>query len=257
MMNIQTLCTYLIWFMVYSFFGWIYESLLRSYTHKRWYNSGFLNGPYIPIYGCGAVMDIFFLSDLKEPFLIFLYAAIINCILEYITSYVMELLFHARWWDYSKKPLNLNGRIYYGGFLAFGIMAMAVVLYVHPFLKAHTTDLMDPASLYVCASLVVIMIFTDTYITVTNMKDLEEKLTQLTIALEEARVKLESDLETKLEELPEFQKIRELRQRFNFQEKRLLDAFPDLKFKEIRYTAKEIRDMIRQENKKLFAIRKP
>ena len=76
----------LIWFMVYSFMGWIYESTLRSITHKRLYNSGFLNGPYIPIYGCGALLDVHLLNGLKDPLIIFLLAGVINCVLEYFTN---------------------------------------------------------------------------------------------------------------------------------------------------------------------------
>ncbi len=240
--------SYVIWFMIYSFIGWIYESGLRSITHRRWYNSGFLNGPYIPIYGAGAVLDIFFLSSLNDPFLIFLLAAIINCILEYMTGWIMELLFHARWWDYSKKPLNINGRVYIGGFIAFGLFALIVVLYFHPWLKAHTTDTMDIYALTIWAAFIILLIATDTVITVLAMKDFEEKVEALASALEEAR----QHIDDKIDSLPDPDRVRNILSRFNFAQRRLLNAFPHLKFDDAHYTAEEITAMIKENTRKLF-----
>ena len=220
----------LIWFMVYSFMGWIYESTLRSITHKRLYNSGFLNGPYIPIYGCGALLDVHLLNGLKDPLTIFLLAGVINCVLEYFTSWAMEKLFHARWWDYSNKPLNLHGRIYYLGFLAFGAFATLVVLYFHPWLVVHTTDRMSYN------------------ITVSNMEDFKEKYTALVVSLGEAK----SELTMKMEDLPYADRIAKLRESFNFQERRLLDAFPHLRFENARYTAQQIKAMVIEHTKQLF-----
>ena len=238
----------LIWFMVYSFMGWIYESTLRSITHKRLYNSGFLNGPYIPIYGCGALLDVHLLNGLKDPLIIFLLAGVINCVLEYFTSWAMEKLFHARWWDYSNKPLNLNGRIYYLGFLAFGTFATLVVLYFHPWLVIHTTDRMSYNLINGLAVLIIVIIVTDTYITVSNMEDFEEKYTALVASLGEAK----SELVMKMEDLPYADRIAKLRESFNFQERRLLDAFPHLRFENARYTAQQIKAMVIEHTKRLF-----
>ncbi len=238
----------LIWFMVYSFMGWIYESTLRSITHKRLYNSGFLNGPYIPIYGCGALLDVHLLNGLKDPLTIFLLAGVINCVLEYFTSWAMEKLFHARWWAYSNKPLNLNGRIYYLGFLAFGTFATLVVLYFHPWLVIHTTDRMSYNLINGLAVLIVVIIVTDTYITVSNMEDFKEKYAALVASLGEAK----SELAMKMEDLPYADRIAKLRESFNFQERRLLDAFPHLRFENARYTAQQIKAMIIEHTKQLF-----
>ena len=242
------LCKNLIWFMIYSFIGWVYESLLRSFTHKRWYNSGFLNGPYIPIYGCGAILDLFFLGSYTDPLQIFLLAGSINCILEYATSYIMEKLFHARWWDYSDKPFNLNGRIYLLGFVAFGAFATLVILYFHPWLEAHTTARMTVRTLYSLSSLIVAVIFTDTVITVSGMRDFRKKYSAFVSALEEEKIQLKE----KVTNLPYSDQIHRLRESFNFQERRLLDAFPNLKFEDARYTALEIKNMVIEHSRKLF-----
>ena len=88
-----------LWFLLYAFIGWVYESVLVSVSERRWVNRGFLNGPLCPIYGCGAVLAIVLLHDFTNPIEIFLISSFGASILEYITSWGMEKLFHARWWD--------------------------------------------------------------------------------------------------------------------------------------------------------------
>lgn len=87
-----------LWFLLYAFIGWVYESVLVSVSERRWVNRGFLNGPLCPIYGCGAVLAIVLLHDFTNPIEIFLISSFGASILEYITSWGMEKLFHARWW---------------------------------------------------------------------------------------------------------------------------------------------------------------
>ncbi len=239
---------YIIWFMIYSFFGWIWESGLRSITHKRWYNSGFLNGPYIPVYGFGAILDIYLLSGLNDPLLIFFLGAVIDCALEYLKSCLMEVLFHARWWDYSEKPLNLNGRVYFGGFVVFGLFSALIVLYLHPLLKAYTTDLMNSVQLRSLSAMAILIITLDTAITVSSMRDFEEKVEQFALALGEAR----DTLKEKLPDLPYSNQVHRLREHFNFQQRRLLDAFPDLRFRNVKYTSTEIKAMVIVHTRELF-----
>ena len=108
---LKTVETYFLWLMIYSIIGWIYESTLCSITNKKLINRGFLNGPYCPIYGSGAILVILILGRIKNPVLLFFLGALVTCSLEYLTSYVMEKLFHARWWDYSQRKFNINGRV--------------------------------------------------------------------------------------------------------------------------------------------------
>lgn len=92
---LKTVETYFLWLMIYSIIGWIYESTLCSITNKKLINRGFLNGPYCPIYGSGAILVILILGRIKNPVLLFFLGALVTCSLEYLTSYVMEKLFHA------------------------------------------------------------------------------------------------------------------------------------------------------------------
>ncbi|MGL5174453.1 MAG: putative ABC transporter permease, partial [Olsenella sp.] len=101
-------------FMMYSFAGWCCESTACSYRQRKFVNRGFLNGPYLPIYGSGSLAAIVLLKDVQNPVLLFLLGGLLTCTIEYLTSYVMERIYHARWWDYSKRPLNLHGRVWIG-----------------------------------------------------------------------------------------------------------------------------------------------
>ena len=101
-----------LWFMAYSFIGWAYESILCSIVGKRLVNRGFLNGPVCPIYGTGAVAVVWALGSFRDQVaVLFLLSAFLTTTLEYLTSWVMEKLFHARWWDYSGRLLNIHGRV--------------------------------------------------------------------------------------------------------------------------------------------------
>ena len=106
MPNIEYL---LLWFLLYSCVGWVYESVLVSVLERRWVNRGFLNGPICPIYGAGAVLGILLLSGLRDhPVIIFLISALGASVLEFVTSWAMEKIFHARWWDYSDYRFNIQ-----------------------------------------------------------------------------------------------------------------------------------------------------
>lgn len=107
---------------------------LKSIEAKKFINRGFLIGPYCPIYGYGALAIIILLQKyLPHPVGLFCMAMIICTILEYITSYLMEKLFNARWWDYSSKKFNINGRVCLDTMIPFGILGTLIMYFVNPF----------------------------------------------------------------------------------------------------------------------------
>jgi len=133
-MDIYKFFEYFIAFILYSFIGWCAEVVLGFIVHKRFINRGFLLGPYCPIYGCGMMLIVVLLKDyLDEPLVLFILSMVICLVLEYITSYLMELIFKARWWDYSDKKFNINGRVCLEYALLFGIGGSIVMYIVHPF----------------------------------------------------------------------------------------------------------------------------
>lgn len=134
-MHITTL---FIWFILYSMIGWIYETLYCSIKSLKWDNRGMLIGPYCPIYGVGAVLDVLLCSSLPNASVVFLCCMLGSSILEYTTSYATERLFHAVWWDYSSLPLNLHGRICMGCALGFGVAGLVVLYGIHPYMALLT-----------------------------------------------------------------------------------------------------------------------
>jgi cardiolipin synthase len=117
-------------FIVYSIIGWVYESCLVSVQKKTLINRGFLNGPIIPIYGCGALFIYLILWEYRSNLLlVFVGGVFIATTLEYVTSLLMEMIFHTRWWDYSKFRFNLKGRVCLYISLFWGVLAI-LVLYV-------------------------------------------------------------------------------------------------------------------------------
>ena len=103
---------YFLLFIIYSFLGWLIEIIVCSISEKHFTPRGFLIGPYCPIYGFASIIMITLLNKyFNDPLIVFILSAIIASVLEYFTSYIMEKIFNARWWDYSDRKLNINGRI--------------------------------------------------------------------------------------------------------------------------------------------------
>lgn len=120
-------------FFLYSLIGWFYESTVCSLLkERRLINRGFLAGPYCPVYGCGALLCYLLLGSIENPFVLFLSAAVLCSVLEYVTGYGMEKLFQAKWWDYSHLPLNLHGRICLYGAILFGMSNVLICRYIQP-----------------------------------------------------------------------------------------------------------------------------
>jgi Phosphatidylserine/phosphatidylglycerophosphate/cardiolipin synthases and related enzymes len=120
-------------FILYGVFGWVYESCLVSFKKKTFINRGFLNGPIIPIYGSGALVVFLAFWNVRNDIVLTLIGGIILAtLLEYLTSAVMELVFHTRWWDYSNYPLNLQGRICLPVSLFWGILTLLMLHLFQP-----------------------------------------------------------------------------------------------------------------------------
>lgn len=129
------ICIYFLLFIIYSCMGWIMEVIGKLIEKHKFINRGFLIGPYCPIYGWGCLTMILLLSKyLDEPIILFFMAILICSVLEYFTSYFMEKLFNARWWDYSKRKFNINGRICLETMIPFGILGCLILYIVNPFI---------------------------------------------------------------------------------------------------------------------------
>lgn len=122
-------------FIMSSFIGYFIEVFWIFLGTKKIVNRGFLCGPVIPIYGIGAVLILFcLLRYYDDPIVVFVFGIIITSALEYFTSFILEKIFHNRWWDYSKEKYNINGRICLKNSFAFGALALVIIYFVAPLL---------------------------------------------------------------------------------------------------------------------------
>lgn len=172
------LAQYVTWFFAYSFAGWVWEVIVSFYQHHRFVNRGFVMGPALPIYGVGALAAVILLSPIDGVGWQLLAGCAFSVVLEYGTSWVMEKLFHARWWDYSDKPLNVNGRIYAPGIALFGVMMLAVVHVAQPAL-ASLTDLAPPDVLELAALVLTAVFAADVASSVLRMQTFAARLEAL------------------------------------------------------------------------------
>lgn len=125
---------YFLLFMTYAILGWMMEVICKLIQYRRFINRGFLIGPYCPIYGYGALLITILLKRYTDdPIVLFVMAIVICGVLEYLTSYFMEKIFKARWWDYSQNKFNINGRVCLETIIPFGILGLLIMYVLNPF----------------------------------------------------------------------------------------------------------------------------
>ena len=195
----KTVETWFLWLMIYSIIGWIYESTICSIGQRKLINRGFLNGPYCPIYGTGAVLVLLVLGRIQNPVLLFFAGAVLTCSLEYLTSWLMEKLFHARWWDYSKRKFNIGGRVCLIGAIVFGAFSVVLILVLHPWVKSLTDRLTDTALTWICAILF-IGIVSDLIVTVKGLLGTHAVFAEYAVLLQQKRRELSEKLRLGAEE---------------------------------------------------------
>lgn len=124
----------LLWFFfLYGFLGWCAEVAFQAIRQGKFVNRGFVNGPICSIYGFGVLSVLLVLEPLKDNLLIlFLGSVVFTSVLEFLTGWVLEKLFHDKWWDYTNRPLNIKGYICLEFSLAWGAACVVVVDLIHP-----------------------------------------------------------------------------------------------------------------------------
>ena len=160
----QLFYEFVIMLFLFSILGWVMEVTLKFIQYHRFINRGFLIGPYCPIYGFGVVGVTILVGGLlgragtyPETFM----AGFVICgFLEYMTSLYMEKMFHARWWDYSNKPMNLHGRIWIGNLILFGLASVIIVKLIDPHYFNFIATI-DPLIISVLAWIIIILMVSD------------------------------------------------------------------------------------------------
>ena len=202
-------------FMIYSFLGWIVDIVGNFLSKKQIVNRGFFIGPYCPIYGFGALFITFFLHliPVQNYLFVFISCILICSFLEYMTSYVLEKLFHARWWDYSDHRFHINGRVSLTTSLGFGTLGLILVYIFNPFFLKIIKNI--PTLIFNIIMIIIFLIFISDVITSYKIisklkKDGYENIRDITEKANE-----------------EVKKVLKNKSIFN---RRLLSAFPHLKF---------------------------
>ncbi len=222
-------------FYIYAFIGWCIEVLLKYRQYGRFINRGFLTGPWLPIYGAGsAIITISvdslsrYQSSIGNTYVI---SFIVCGFIEYMASYIMERRFHARWWDYSQRPMNLQGRIWIGNLILFGIGGVGIIHIVNPVIYM-ILDGLNPFSKEVVA-LVLSLIFISDY----TMSHFVLKLVKIGVESSEAdnTEEIRKDVQLLLSDR-------------NIFYKRFVDAYPDVIYRTER--VKERMDRIKAETEK-------
>ena len=213
---------YILLFFIYAVGGWLIEVVGKLIEKRKFINRGFLIGPYCPIYGTGAILITLLLQKyINDPIALFVMGVIICSILEYLTSYLMEKIFHARWWDYSRYAFNINGRICLNTMIPFGLLGLFVMYISNPFFFSIIEKLSANMLNIVCIILVFIFItdniisfriISNVHITSKNIKDNTEEIT--------------GEI---LEELTE--KVKEILEKKSILHRRLIHAFPEMKMR--------------------------
>lgn len=156
---LYTISFWFLLFLLYSIIGYIAEVVSCSITLKKIVlNRGFLIGPYLPIYGFGCLIMVWLLFRYEDDLLVlFIMSAFFCTVLEYFTSLLMEKLFKLRWWDYSNRKFQINGRVCLDNALLFGLGGVLVVEVLHPFLSGVVYLL--PSSITIWLAIILFFIF--------------------------------------------------------------------------------------------------
>ncbi len=234
-------------FTAYSFLGWLTESLFCSIPTGKFINRGFLNGPFCPVYGLGGILVITILSPFKDNIAVLYFSGvIITSLLEYITGFALEKIFHTKYWDYSNNKYNIQGRVCLENSLLFGVMSVIGILYIHPSLM-RLFNLIPKYVLPFISLAFLIYFIIDTVITVKSIYNFNIKLDEMQIIINELKDKVSyTKLET-IENLQSaisnlinydcktayikslFEKKNKIESEVKLYQKRMINAFPSMK----------------------------
>lgn len=173
---------WMFFFYFYCFFGWCFESAYVSLKKRRFVNRGFMRGPFLPLYGSGAIMMLL----VSRPFydhvlLVFLAGCVGATLLEYVTGVVMESLFKVRYWDYSNKKFNFQGHICLGSTLAWGVLTVFVTRFLHRYVEKFVLGIPETLLTVITVVLTVFIVsdFALSFKTALDIKDLLAKVEKI------------------------------------------------------------------------------
>lgn len=236
-------------FLFYSFAGYIMEVISCSLESKKLVNRGFLLGPICPIYGVGAILIWYLLRHYEnDAVVVFIFGMLLTSLVEYITSYVLEVLFHNKWWDYSHRWDSINGRVCLGNSIMFGIAALVVIYFAQPGIETFL-GWFSPLLEIIIGTILLLLFIADCIYSTIIAFNLRHRI----IIVEELKNEKAKSFAALLEK-----KLKNGKTRFKLFPERLLKAFPDLKrsnYEEFE-TMKEINKQEKKERKVIKSKKK-
>lgn len=169
---------YFYYFLIYSFIGWIIDTTYSSLKSKKFINRSFLTEPLSPIYGLSAIVIIITSYKFHENLILFfIVSSITSSVLEYFSSLFFDKIYHIKWWNYSKKPFNLNGRICLEYILYWGILSILILNTIHSYINQLSYFLTQKIGI-IGILLFLIILFIDTIYTFGSLHRFNQILTK-------------------------------------------------------------------------------
>ena len=266
--------SWLVYFYFYSIFGWLFESGNVSIRQKKWVNRGFMKGPWLPLYGSGAVVILVAtLPFAQYPVAVFFAGAVAATVLEYFTGVAMLELFKVRYWDYSYRKIQFQGHICLVSTIVWGLLSLLMVYIIHPWV-AHLVGAVNVEVVNVVTFIITLLItydFTNAFREAMDLRkliiqaaELKERLEE---KLEESREQLEDRLEEKKDQLGDYleEKLEEHRAQLAERKEQLEERKEELEehremFEEtiagLRESLEEMHSGLEQHSRKMF-LRNP
>ena len=169
----------LTYFVIYSFLGWVLESVVRTVCERKIINTGFLIGPFCPIYGFGAIIMLLFLNTFENnSILLFFIAFVVLSLWEYLVGVLLEKIFSTKYWDYSNHKFNYKGRICLTNSIAWGILGILFIKYIHPFIE-NILGYIDSTYLAIATTIIICIILIDAIINIVKVKNITSTLAKI------------------------------------------------------------------------------
>lgn len=226
------------------------ESIVRTIAERKLINTGFLKGPFCPIYGIGTIIMFLFLDNFEnKPILLFFISIIVLTLWEYVVGVLLEKIFQTKYWDYSTKKFNFQGRICLSNSICWGILGVLFVKYIHPFIQSLLTRV-DIVTQYYIVAMISIVVLVDIITSVVKVKNISSTLKKIEALNDEIKEKLKEiklmkgEVGKTAEELTVNKNIQEIIDKLNKKKRRtmlhlyknvyrLKKAFPAIDTKEI------------------------
>ena len=246
-----------LYFLVYSFGGWVVEVIFHAVTLGKVINRGFLNGPVCPVYGFGVLSVFAMLNTLQSgghqmgDGMIFIFGIVLATAVELVAGWLLDVCFHARWWDYSDKKFNINGRVCLIGAIVFGLFCVLLIKVINPVVTGYIS-VIPKLALDIAVIFFLIGYAIDNIITFSAVAKLDDKLRELKEVLEEKRESVAKTVSSYKEEaiekiksyMPETPIYKALTKALSMQNKRIIKAFPRLKSTRYNEALAELREFI-------------